>query len=74
MKPEPPYLRLTLASQATAAIEWESRQRFIAQASQRLQATGPAGARPQPRAEAREATAAPLPLNPSGAFRSAASV
>jgi len=69
MKPEPPYLRLTLESHATAAFERESRQRFIAQASQRLQAAGRAGAPPQPAADAREAAAAPLPLSPAPTFR-----
>ncbi|MDO7873489.1 hypothetical protein Q5H93_02010 [Hymenobacter sp. ASUV-10] len=74
MKPEPPYLRLTLESQATAAFERESRQRFIAQANQRLQAAGRAGTRPQPAADGPAATAAPLPLGPTGAFRGGAAV
>ena len=72
MKPEPPYLRLTLESQATAAFERESRQRFIAQASQRLQAAGRTGASPQPTTDGREATPSPLPLGPANAFRGGA--
>jgi|GEM_PF-6330092 len=61
MKPEPPYLRLTLASQASAAFEQESRRQFIAQASQRLQAAGHARVLPQPPADATPAASAPRP-------------
>jgi predicted dehydrogenase len=57
MLQEPPYLRLTLASDATPFIESESRRQFISQASKGLLAASVASALPLAAAEA----AAPPP-------------